>query len=251
MSSAKALKKERLDVLLCQNERVETRTKAQALILSGIVYVNGQKADKAGTKYPLDATIEIRGNTLPYVSRGGLKLEAALDAFKIDVHGFICADIGASTGGFTDCLLQHGAIKVYAVDVGYGQLDQKLRQDPRVVVMEEINARYLDSSVFSESVDLMTVDVSFISLKLVLPAVIPMIKAGGQLLALVKPQFEAGRIEISKGEGVITDPVIRQRVLDDIKTVLSDSGFKVLESMDCPVHGPAGNIEFLLWSQKL
>lgn len=242
-------KKERLDKLLVDLGLVETRTKAQALILSGTVYVNGQKSDKPGYLINSELPIEIKGNPLPYVSRGGLKLVSALDQFDITPTDWVCVDIGASTGGFTDCLLQHGAKKVYAVDVGYGQLDMKLRNDPRVVLMEKVNARYLTKQDIPESMDLATIDVSFISLKHILPVAKELLKNGGKLLALVKPQFEAGRKEIAKG-GVVKDPKVRENVLQEIVEFAKSIGFQIQGTMESPVHGPAGNVEFLLWAKK-
>ncbi len=242
-------KKERLDKLVHDQGLAESRSRAQALILAGVVYVNGQKSTKAGVLIPSDAKIELQGMPIPYVSRGGLKLEAALKGFNINPQGWVCGDIGASTGGFTDCLLQNGAAKVYAVDVGYGQLDVKLRNDPRVIVMEKVNARYLDIQQIQETLDLVTIDVSFISLKLVIPAITPLLKPGGYLLALVKPQFEAGRKEIDKGSGVIRDPVIRKAILDDIRNFTTHIGYHLLGDMESPVHGPSGNVEFLLWAR--
>jgi 23S rRNA (cytidine1920-2'-O)/16S rRNA (cytidine1409-2'-O)-methyltransferase len=244
-------KKERLDKLVHDLGLADSRSRAQALILSGVVYVNGQKATKSGMSYPVDAKIELQGMPIPYVSRGGLKLEAAIKAFDIKPIGWVCADIGASTGGFTDCMLQNGAAKVYAIDVGYGQLDVKLRHDPRVVVMEKVNARHLDADKIQEKMDMITIDVSFISLKIVIPAITSLIKTDGYLLALVKPQFEAGRKEIDKGEGVIRDPVIRRGILEDIRTFVVQLGYQILGDMESPVHGPSGNIEFLLWAQYI
>ncbi len=242
-------KKERLDKLLMDLGLVESRTKAQAVILSGTVYVNGQKADKPGHLIHPELPIEIKENTLPYVSRGGLKLVSALEKFNITPMDWVCVDIGASTGGFTDCLLQHGAKKVYAIDVGYGQLDMKLRKDLRVVMMEKVNARYLSPSDFSEPADLVTIDVSFISLKHILPAAKELLKNTGQLLALVKPQFEAGRKEIAKG-GVVKDPKVREKCVQDVIEFAGNSGFQINYTTESPVHGPAGNIEYFLWAAK-
>ena len=190
--------KTRLDLLLVERGLEQTRQRAQAMIMSGLVFVDGQRVDKAGTAVPNDAQIEVRGNTLRYVSRGGLKLEKAMTTFGLKLDGCICADIGASTGGFTDCMLQNGATKVYAVDVGYGQLDWKLRSDERVVCMERTNARYLDRDQIPDELDFASIDVSFISLKLILPAVHRVLKEGGHVACLIKPQFEAGREKVGK-----------------------------------------------------
>lgn len=235
---------------MCELGLCDSRTKAQALILSGIVYVNGNKIDKSGEPVAQDAVIEIKGNTLPFVSRGGLKLQAALERFPVSPKDLICGDIGASTGGFTDCLLQSGAKRVYSVDVGYGQLDINLRQDERVVVLEKLNARFLSNEHIPEPLDMVVMDVSFISIKLILPNIYSILKSGGTLITLVKPQFEAGRKEISKGAGVVRDPDVRQAVLDDILDFLNKTGFIIHGNMESPIHGPAGNIEFLVWAQK-
>ena len=190
--------KERLDVLLVARGLAESRSRAQAVIMAGEVYVNGQKADKAGMDVPLEAEVEVRGNVCPYVSRGGLKLEKALRDFGVDPTGYVCSDSGASTGGFTDCLLQQGASKVFAIDVGYGQLAWKIRSDPRVVVMERTNIRYVTPEDLGEALDLSVVDVSFISLRIVLPAIQKLLKPTGQVLCLIKPQFEAGKENVGK-----------------------------------------------------
>ncbi len=238
--------KERLDKLLVKRGLVESREKAQALIMAGLVYVNGQRIDKAGTRVPLEAQIEIKGEACPYVSRGGLKLEHALKEFRLSVEGLICADIGASTGGFTDCLLQHGAAKVYAIDVGHGQLHWRLRQDQRVVVMEGVNARYLKPEDLPEAVDLVTIDVSFISLTKIIPAAKGLLKPGGRIVALIKPQFEVGPREVGKG-GVVRDPALHQRVIEKIKNFAENLGFTVLGLTESPLLGPAGNKEFLIY----
>ena len=196
--------KERLDVLLVVRGLAESRSRAQAVIMAGEVYVNGQKADKAGMDVPLEAEVEVRGNVCPYVSRGGLKLEKALRDFGVDPTGYVCSDSGASTGGFTDCLLQQGASKVFAIDVGYGQLAWKIRSDPRVVVMERTNIRYVTPENLGEALDLSVVDVSFISLRIVLPAIQKLLKPTGQVLCLIKPQFEAGKENVGK-KGVVRD----------------------------------------------
>ena len=236
--------KERLDVALVARGLAETRAKAQASIMSGIVYVNGQKVDKAGTPVAADAALEVRGHTLRYVSRGGLKLEKAMAEFPITLTDCICADIGASTGGFTDCMLQNGAKKVYAVDVGYGQLDWKLRSDERVVCMERTNARYLTHEQIPDELDFASVDVSFISLKLILPALAGLLKPDGHAVCRVKPQFEAGREKVGK-KGVVRDPAVHLEVLEHFLEHAKESRFTVLGLTYSPIRGPEGNIEYL------
>lgn len=237
--------KKRLDVLLTERLYAETRSKAQAIIMSGNVYVNGQKADKPGVSYEETVDIEVRGAVCPYVSRGGLKLEKALRDFGVDPTGFVCSDSGASTGGFTDCLLQQGASKVFAIDVGYGELNWKIRNDPRVVVMERTNIRYVTPEDLGEPLDLSVIDVSFIGLELVLPTIKNLLKPGvGQVLCLIKPQFEAGRENLGKN-GVVREPKIHQMVLDNFVSLVHGLGFKILGLTFSPVKGPAGNIEFL------
>ena len=237
--------KKRLDVLLTERMYAETRTKAQAIIMSGNVYVNGQKADKPGVSYEETVEIEVRGAVCPYVSRGGLKLEKALRDFGVKPDGFVCSDSGASTGGFTDCLLQQGASKVFAIDVGYGQLDWKIRNDPRVVVMERTNIRNVTPEDLGEPLDLSVVDVSFIGLEIVLPAIKNLLKPGkGQVLCLIKPQFEAGKDNVGK-KGVVREPKIHQMVLDNFVALVHGLGFKILGLTFSPVKGPEGNIEFL------
>lgn len=236
--------KTRLDVLLVERGLQETRQKAQATIMSGLVYVNNQKVDKAGTAVPNDAEIEVRGNALRYVSRGGLKLEKAMTSFGLTLDGCICGDIGASTGGFTDCMLQNGAVKVYSVDVGYGQLDWKLRNDERVVCMERTNARYLTHEQIPDELDFASIDVSFISLKLILPAVHSVLRPGGHVACLVKPQFEAGREKVGK-KGVVRDPAVHLEVLEHFMQHAKESGFTVLDMTYSPIRGPEGNIEYL------
>ena len=240
------INKKRLDVLLVEQMYAETRSKAQAIIMAGLVYVNGQKADKAGMSFDADtAQIEVRGQACPYVSRGGLKLEKALRDFGVDPTGFVCSDSGCSTGGFTDCLLQQGASKVFAIDVGYGELNWKIRNDPRVVVMERTNIRYVTPEDIGEPLDLSVIDVSFISLRIVLPAIKNLLKEGqGQVLCLIKPQFEAGRENVGKN-GVIREPSVHKEVLDSIVALAKELGFKILGLTFSPVKGPAGNIEFL------
>ena len=237
--------KKRLDVLLVERGFAETRTKAQAVIMSGLVYVSGQKADKPGMSFEENSEIEVRGATCPYVSRGGLKLEKALRDFGVDPTGYVCSDSGASTGGFTDCLLQQGAKKVFAIDVGYGQLDWKIRSDPRVVVMERTNVRYVTPEQLGEPLDLSVVDVSFISLRIVLPVIKTFLKENaGQVLCLIKPQFEAGKEKVGK-KGVVRDPAVHKEVLDDFVALTKEIDFKILGLTFSPVKGPEGNIEFL------
>ena len=241
--------KKRLDVLLTERGLQESRQRAQAVIMSGEVFVNGQRVDKPGTAVAEDAQIEIRGGTLAYVSRGGLKLEKAMATFPIDLHGAVCADIGASTGGFTDCMLQNGAEKVYAVDVGYGQLAWKLRSDPRVVCLERTNARYLTHEQVPDELDFASVDVSFISLKLILPPLNGLLKDGGHAACLVKPQFEAGREKVGK-KGVVRDPDVHLEVLEHFLDHAKGSGFTVLGLTYSPIRGPEGNIEYLGYLEK-
>ena len=238
--------KARVDVLLVERGLAETRSKAQLLVMAGQVRADGQIVDKPSSLYGNEVKLEVEKRPR-YVSRGGEKLKVALDGFGIEVEDKVCADVGASTGGFTDCLLQHGASKVYAIDVGKGQLDWKLRQDTRVVVMEETNARYLEK--LPKAVDLVTVDASFISLKTLLPAVKGWLTENGHLIALIKPQFEAGKQEVGKGKGVIRDEQIHRRVLGQILGFVENQGFGVLGLMRSPVLGPKGNIEFLVWAE--
>ena len=236
--------KKRLDVLLTERGLAENRTKAQAIIMSGLVYVQGQKADKPGVSYEESVDIEVRSGGCPYVSRGGLKLEKALRDFGVDPTGFVCSDSGASTGGFTDCLLQQGARKGVAIDVGYGQLDWKIRSDPRVVVMERTNVRYVTPEQLGEPLDLSVVDVSFISLKIVLPVIKTFLKPTGQVLCLIKPQFEAGKDKVGK-KGVVRDPDTHKEVLDDFVALAKELNMTILGLTFSPVKGPEGNIEFL------
>lgn len=241
--------KTRLDVLLVERGLIESRQKAQTTIMSGLVYVKGQKVDKPGTAVTNDAEIEVRGNALKYVSRGGLKLEKAMATFPVELKDAICGDIGASTGGFTDCMLQNGASKVYAVDVGYGQLAWKLREDPRVVCMERTNARFLDHQQIPDELDFASIDVSFISLKLILPAVCGVLKEQGHVACLVKPQFEAGREKVGK-KGVVRDPAVHLEVLEKFLIHAKESGFTVLGLTYSPIRGPEGNIEYLGYLEK-
>ena len=236
--------KKRLDVLLTEQGYADTRSKAQAIIMAGQVYVNGQKADKPGISYEETVQLEVRGDVCPYVSRGGWKLEKALRDFGVKPEGYVCSDSGASTGGFTDCLLQQGARKVFAIDVGYGQLDWKIRFDPRVVVMERTNIRYVTSEDLGEALDLSVIDVSFISLGIVLPTIKTLLKPTGQVLCLIKPQFEAGREKVGK-KGVVRDPETHKEVLDHFVALADSLDFTILGLTFSPVKGPEGNIEFL------
>jgi 23S rRNA (cytidine1920-2'-O)/16S rRNA (cytidine1409-2'-O)-methyltransferase len=237
------MSKIRLDVLLIEKGLAPTRNKAQALIMAGKVQVEGQVVTKAGTQIPADAAVELKSD-LPYVSRGGLKLAAALDVFDIEPHHAICADVGASTGGFTDVLLQRGAQRVYAIDVGYGQLAWALRQNASVVVMERTNARYLNA--LPEPVDLVTIDVSFISLKLIFPAVVKWLDSPARVIALVKPQFEAGKDQVGKG-GVVRDQAVHRHILETVIADAGQIGLELLGLIPSPITGPAGNREFLIY----
>lgn len=240
--------KKRLDVLISERGLSESREKAKALIMSGVVYVNNEKQLKAGTEF--EETVEIIiSDTLKYVSRGGYKLEKTINNYGLDLKGRICADIGSSTGGFTDCMLQNNASKVYAVDVGYGQLAWSLRNDPRVVCLERTNARYLTHEVIPDNLDFFSMDVSFISVKLILPAVYDLMNDHGQGVILIKPQFEAGKNKIGKN-GVIRDPSVHKEVLEDITSFLEKNGFGILALDYSPIKGPKGNIEFLAYVEK-
>lgn len=241
--------KERLDVLLVQRGLAPSREKAKAMIMEGNVYVNDQKEDKAGANFDTEALIEVRGNTLAYVSRGGLKLEKALNNFPLALDGLVCMDIGASTGGFTDCMLQNGAAKVFAVDVGYGQFAWKLRQDPRVVCMEKTNIRYVLPEDIGEPLDFASVDVSFISLTKVLPAAKELLKEGAGMVCLIKPQFEAGREKVGK-KGVVRDKNVHLEVIQKIIAFATEEGFSVLHLAFSPIKGPEGNIEYLVHLKK-
>ena len=236
--------KMRLDLLLVERGLEESRQRAQAIIMSGQVYVDGRRADKPGMAVPAAAAVEIRGDKLPYVSRGGLKLEKAMRCFPIRLEGAVCADIGASTGGFTDCMLQNGAARVYAVDVGRGQLAWKLRNDPRVVCLERTNARYLSREQVPEELAFASVDVSFISLKLILPPLAALLGEGGQVVSLVKPQFEAGREKVGK-KGVVRDPAVHLEVLERWLDHAAAAGLTVRGLTYSPIRGPEGNIEYL------
>ena len=241
--------KTRLDVLLVEQGLQESRQKAQATIMAGIVYVNNQKVDKPGTAVPNDAHIEVRGKTLRYVSRGGLKLEKAMQTWPIVLEGRTCADIGSSTGGFTDCMLQNGARKVYAVDVGTNQLAWKLRTDPRVVCLEKTNARTLTAQQVPEALDFASIDVSFISLKLIFPALYPLLRQGGEIACLIKPQFEAGREKVGK-KGVVRDAAVHLEVLEHFLNHVKENNFTILGITYSPIRGPEGNIEYLGYLRK-
>jgi len=244
------MKKERLDVLLVEQGYYPTREKAKAAVMAGLVSVAGERCDKPGTKFPENVAIAVKGEVHPYVSRGGLKLEKAIRTFDIDLKDKVMMDIGASTGGFTDCALQHGARLVYAIDVGYGQLAWTLRQDERVVVMERTNFRHMDPEAFPhEKPDLASIDVSFISLKLILPVLHRFLKDGGEVLALVKPQFEAGKENVGKN-GIVRDPQIHRQVLMSIAGFASSIGFLVAGLSFSPITGGEGNIEFLMHLRK-
>ena len=238
--------KKRLDVLLVEKGLIESRQKAQALIMAGQVYVKGQKVDKAGAPTDPEAPIEVRGGGLKYVSRGGYKLEKAMHTWPISLKGSVCADIGASTGGFTDCMLQNGASRVYAVDVGYGQFAWKLRQDPRVVCLERTNARYLTHEEIPNELNFFSVDVSFISLSLILPPLRPLMAPHGQGVCLIKPQFEAGKDKVGK-KGVVRDRAVHLEVLEHFLDHAKTAGFTVRGLTFSPIRGPEGNIEYLGW----
>lgn len=241
--------KERLDVLLVQQGFAASREKAKAIIMSGNVFVKGQREDKAGTFFQDTVEIEVRGNTLKYVSRGGLKLEKAMEHFGVELESRVCMDIGSSTGGFTDCMLQNGAIRVYAVDVGHGQLDWKLRQDERVVCMEKTNIRYVTTADIAEPVDFASIDVSFISLTKVLLPVRELLTPEGQIVCLIKPQFEAGREKVGK-KGVVRDSAVHEEVIEKVAAYAASISFELLHLEYSPIKGPEGNIEYLLHLQK-
>ena len=241
------MKRERIDKLLVYLGLAESRTKAQAMVMSGVVLVDEQRVDKPSQQYPLSSKIRVKHAEDPssrYVGRGGLKLEAAIDAFKIDVKGLICLDVGASTGGFTDCLLQKGARKVFAIDVGHNQLDWRLRQDSRVEVREGVNARYLKPEDFPSRFDLAVMDVSFISATKVLPAIVPLLTERGRLLLLIKPQFEVGRGEVGSG-GIVRDAEKRTRVVEEVNRAAEELGLRSAGLIESPIQGAEGNIEFL------
>lgn len=235
----------RIDSLIVEKGYVKSRQRAKAVIMAGKVLVNNAPVDKAGTMVAKDADIIVKQDDNPYVSRGGLKLEKAIKTIPVDVSGLTCIDIGASTGGFTDCLLQNRALKVYSVDVGYGQFDWSLRQDPRVVVIERTNVRHMDYETINEKVDLIVADTSFISLKIVIPSVEKFMKPGALILALIKPQFEAGKENVGKG-GVVKDPEVRKAVIEDIKDFFSKRGYCVNQVISSPILGPKGNKEYII-----
>ncbi|MBQ9673849.1 MAG: TlyA family RNA methyltransferase [Ruminococcus sp.] len=241
--------KKRLDILVYEKGFCESREKAKAIIMSGLVYVDNQKADKCGVQYDEKSNIEVRGNTLQYVSRGGLKLEKAIDKFKLDLTGKITMDIGASTGGFTDCMLQNGAVKVYSIDVGYGQLAWKLRSDKRVINLERTNFRNVTTDQVPDKIDFFSIDVSFISLKLLLPVARQLLADEGEAVCLIKPQFEAGRENVGK-KGVVRDPKIHESVVNMIVDFCLANGYSVLNLDFSPIKGPEGNIEYLIHLKK-
>ena len=241
--------KERLDVLLVSRGLAESREKAKAIIMSGNVYVDGQKEDKAGSNFPAEAVIEVRGNTLKYVSRGGLKLEKAMENFDVTLAGKICMDVGSSTGGFTDCMLQNGAVKGYAVDVGHGQLAWKLRNDERVVCMEKTNIRYVTPEDVADKINFSSIDVSFISLTKVLGPVKELLSDDGQIVCLIKPQFEAGREKVGK-KGVVRDKAVHEEVIHKVIDFAVKIGFHILNLEYSPIKGPEGNIEYLVYIRK-
>lgn len=243
------MKKERLDVLMVQRGLAPSREKAKAMIMAGSVLVGGEREDKAGTMFADTAEITVKGNTLKYVSRGGLKLEKAMSHFTISLEGKVCMDVGASTGGFTDCMLQNGAVKVYSVDVGYGQLDWKLRQDDRVICMEKTNIRYVVPEDIGEQPRFASIDVSFISLTKVLLPVRNLLTQDGQIVCLIKPQFEAGREKVGK-KGVVRDPAVHEEVIRKVIAYAQSISFEVLGLEYSPIKGPEGNIEYLLHLQK-
>lgn len=241
--------KERLDVLLVKKGLAPSREKAKSMIMEGNVFINNNREDKAGAMFPEEVVIEIHGNTLKYVSRGGLKLEKAMTHFDISLEGCVCMDIGASTGGFTDCMLQNGARKVYSVDVGYGQFAWKLRQDPRVVCMEKTNIRYVTPADIADVLDFASVDVSFISLSKVLPAAHALLRDGGQMVCLIKPQFEAGREKVGK-KGVVRDRKVHEEVIENVLGFALENGFSIHHLEYSPIKGPEGNIEYLVHIEK-
>lgn len=241
--------KKRLDVLLFERGLAPSREQAKAYIMSGEVYVDGQKEDKPGSSFPETANIEHRGQKLKYVSRGGLKLEKAMAAFPVKLDGKICMDIGASTGGFTDCMLQNGAVKVYSIDVGYGQLAWSLRNDERVVCMEKTNFRYLTPEDLEDRPDFASCDVSFISLSKILPAAFPILSEDGEMVCLIKPQFEAGKDKVGK-KGVVRDPAVHEEVITNTLNMARENGFNIVGLEYSPIRGPEGNIEYLMYLTK-
>lgn len=241
------MKRERIDKLLVERGLADSRTRAQAMVMAGIVLVNEQRVEKPSHQFDPNSSIRIKGNDDPstrYVGRGGLKLEAALREFQVDVNGLNCLDVGASTGGFTDCLLQNGARKVVAIDVGHNQIDWRLRQDPRVEVREGVNARYLQPEDFPNQFDLAVMDVSFISATKVLPAIVPLVAPGGAIITLIKPQFEVGRGEVGGG-GIVRDPAKRLRVVEEVNAAARELGLEVVNVIESPIAGAEGNVEYL------
>jgi 23S rRNA (cytidine1920-2'-O)/16S rRNA (cytidine1409-2'-O)-methyltransferase len=246
------MKRERIDKLLVERGFAESRTKAQAMIMAGVVLVDEQRVDKPSLQFDSNSSIRVKGGDDPtsrYVGRGGLKLEAALREFQLDINGFTCLDVGASTGGFTDCLLQHGAKRVVAVDVGHNQIDWRLRNDPRVEVREGVNARYLQPQDFAERFDLAVMDVSFISATKVLPAIVPLLIDGGAIVTLIKPQFEVGRGEVGSG-GIVRDPEKRARVVEEVNSAATALGLEIVKVIESPIQGAEGNVEFLALYKK-
>jgi 23S rRNA (cytidine1920-2'-O)/16S rRNA (cytidine1409-2'-O)-methyltransferase len=246
------MKKERIDKLLADLGFAESRAKAQAMIMAGVVLVDEQRVDKPSLQFDTNSSIRVKGGDDPtsrYVGRGGLKLEAALREFQLDINGFTCLDVGASTGGFTDCLLQHGAKRVVAVDVGHNQIDWRLRNDPRVEVREGVNARYLQPQDFAERFDLAVMDVSFISATKVLPAIVPLLIDGGAIVTLIKPQFEVGRGEVGSG-GIVRDPEKRARVVEEVNSAATALGLEIVKVIESPIQGAEGNVEFLALYKK-
>jgi 23S rRNA (cytidine1920-2'-O)/16S rRNA (cytidine1409-2'-O)-methyltransferase len=249
---SRIVKRERIDKLLVDQGLAESRTKAQAMVMAGVVLVNEQRVNKPSEQFPNNASIRVKhaeDPTTRFVGRGGLKLEGALRVFEIDVTGMLCLDVGASTGGFTDCLLQHGAAKVFAIDVGHNQIDFRLRQDPRVEVQEGVNARYLDPADFPARFDLAVMDVSFISATKVLPAIVPLLKDHGRLIVLIKPQFEVGKGEVGSG-GIVRDPEKRARVVEDVNQFAGTISLETLGLIESPIQGAEGNVEFLALYRK-
>jgi 23S rRNA (cytidine1920-2'-O)/16S rRNA (cytidine1409-2'-O)-methyltransferase len=248
--STNKIAKMRLDLLLAERSMVESRERGQALIIAGQVLVNEQKVDKAGTLVPVDADVRILGEQMPYVSRGGLKLEKALREFIIDVKDKTALDAGASTGGFTDCLLQHGVKKVYAVDVGYGQMAWKIRQDPRVVVIERVNIREMEPSLVPDRIDFIVIDVSFISLEKIIPSLLRFLRFGGEIVALIKPQFEVGKGLVGKG-GIVRDETARDEAVERVRRFVQEQGFEIKGIIPSPIKGQDGNVEYLMHAIRM
>lgn len=246
------MKRERIDKLLVDHGLAESRTKAQAMIMAGVVLVDEQRVEKPSQQFDTNSSIRVKGGDDPtsrYVGRGGLKLEAALHEFRIDVEGLVCLDVGASTGGFTDCLLQHGAKTVVAIDVGHNQIDWRLRNDARVEVREGVNARYLTPEDFSQEFDLAVIDVSFISVTKVLPAIVPLVRESGAIITLIKPQFEVGRGEVGGG-GIVRDAEKRLRVVDEVNAAAKELGLSIVNMIESPIKGAEGNVEYLVLYMK-